>query len=176
MTVHQNVAEPWRVTLVDTGLNTQTGGRVKRVQKYIGNERFMLTYGDGVSDIDLNALLAQHEASGKVVTLTGIQPGGRFGVLDLDESGETVTGFREKAKEDGGWINGGFMVMEPEVFDYLSEDESCILERVPMERLAADGALGIYKHNGFWQCMDTHRDKIWLEDRWASGNTPWRIW
>ena len=115
MTVHQNVAEPWRVTLVDTGLNTQTGGRVKRVQKYIGNERFMLTYGDGVSDIDLNALLAQHEASGKLVTLTGIQPGGRFGVLDLDGSGETVTGFREKAKEDGGWINGGFMAAVKEL-------------------------------------------------------------
>ena len=116
MTVHQNVAEPWRVTLVDTGLNTQTGGRVKRVQKYIGDDPFMLTYGDGVSDIDLQALLAHHKSSGKLATITGIQPGGRFGVLDLDEQGSTITGFREKAKEDGGWINGGFMVMEPEVF------------------------------------------------------------
>ncbi len=176
MTVHQNVAEPWRVTLVDTGLNTQTGGRVKRVQKYIGDEPFMLTYGDGVSDIDLQALLAHHKASGKVVTLTGIQPGGRFGVLDLDEQGSTITGFREKAKEDGGWINGGFMVMEPEVFQYLSRREDCVLERTPLEGLAREGKLGVYKHNGFWQCMDTQRDKYFLEERWASGQAPWKIW
>ena len=174
MTVHQNVAEPWRVTLVDTGLYTQTGARVKRVQRYIGGERFMLTYGDGVSDVDLRALLEQHRTSGKTVTLTGVQPGGRFGVLDLE--GQTVTGFREKAKEDGGWINGGFMVMEPEVFDCLSEEESCILERAPMETLAREGRLGIYKHNGFWQCMDTQRDKIWLEERWKSGRAPWKVW
>ena len=175
MTVHQNVAEPWRVTLVDTGLNTQTGGRVKRVQKYIGNERFMLTYGDGVSDIDLNALLAQHEASGKLVTLTGIQPGGRFGVLDLDGSGETVTGFREKAKEDGGWINGGFMVIEPQIFDYLVDD-SCVLERAPLETLAQEGRLGMYKHTGFWQCMDTQRDRTRLEELWQDGTAQWMIW
>ena len=174
MTVHQNVAEPWRVTLVDTGLNTQTGARVKRVQKYIGDERFMLTYGDGVGDIDLNALLAQHEASGKVVTLTGVQPGGRFGVLDLD--GATVTGFREKAREDGGWINGGFMVMEPEVFGRLQADESCVLERAPMETLAKEGKLGIYKHTGFWQCMDTQRDRIKLEQLWQDGSAPWKRW
>ena len=174
MTVHSNVAEPWRVTLVDTGLNTQTGGRVRRVQKYIGNERFMLTYGDGVSNVDLNKLLAQHSASGKIATLTGIQPGGRFGVLDLD--GETVTGFREKAKEDGGWINGGFMVMEPEVFGYLSAEESCVLERTPLETLARDGKLGIYKHSGFWQCMDTQRDRGVLEQLWSSGSAPWRVW
>ena len=174
MTVHQNVAEPWRVTLVDTGLNTQTGARVKRVQKYIGDNPFMLTYGDGVSDVDLKALLEQHQTSGKTVTLTGVQPGGRFGVLDLE--GQTVTGFREKAKEDGGWINGGFMVMEPELFNYLSEDENCILERRPMETLAQEGCLGIYKHGGFWQCMDTQRDKIWLEERWKNDHAPWRVW
>lgn len=174
MTVHQNVAEPWRVTLVDTGLHTQTGARVKRVRKYIGAERFMLTYGDGVGDIDLRALLAQHAASGKTATLTGIQPGGRFGVLDLD--GQTVTGFREKAKVDGGWINGGFMVMEPEMFDYLSEEEGCILERAPLETLAREGRLGVYKHTGFWQCMDTQRDKVQLEKYWESGNAPWRVW
>ena len=174
MTVHQIVAEPWRVTLVDTGLNTQTGARVKRVQKYIGDEPFMLTYGDGVSDVDLNAMLEQHWTSGKTVTLTGVQPGGRFGVLDLE--GQTVIGFREKAKEDGGWINGGFMAMNPEVFDYLSWEESCILERIPLETLAREGKLGIYKHNGFWQCMDTQRDKIWLEERWKKGNAPWRVW
>ena len=165
MTVHSNVAEPWRVTLVDTGLNTQTGGRVRRVQKYIGNERFMLTYGDGVSNVDLNKLLAQHSASGKIAT---------FGVLDLD--GETVTGFREKAKEDGGWINGGFMVMEPEVFGYLSAEENCVLERTPLETLARDGKLGIYKHSGFWQCMDTQRDRGVLEQLWSSGSAPWRVW
>nr|WP_300128215.1 glucose-1-phosphate cytidylyltransferase [uncultured Butyricicoccus sp.] len=176
MTVHNNVAEPWRVTLVDTGLNTQTGGRIKRVQKYIGNESFMLTYGDGVSDVDLNALIKQHKESDKIVTLTGIQPGGRFGVLDLDEEHNTVIGFREKAKEDGGWINGGFMVMEPNFFDYLSEDESCILERKPLETLSAEGKLGIYKHHGFWQCMDTQRDKHRLETAWENNAAPWKIW
>ena len=174
MTVHQNVAEPWRVTLVDTGMNTQTGGRIKRVQKYIGDEAFMLTYGDGVSDVDLGALLEQHRNSGKTVTLTGIQPGGRFGVLDL--KGHTVTGFREKAKEDGGWINGGFMVVEPEVFNYIGGREDCIFEREPLERLAQEGRLGVYKHTGFWQCMDTQRDKGKLEELWRSGSAPWKSW
>lgn len=176
MAVHSNVAEPWRVTLVDTGLNTQTGARIKRVQKYIRDEPFMMTYGDGVSNVDLNALLVQHKASGKIVTLTGIQPGGRFGVLDLDETGKTVNGFREKAKEDGGWINGGFMVMEPEVFQYLSEEEGCVLERKPLETLAREGELGIYKHSGFWQCMDTQRDRAHLEMLWGSGNAAWKNW
>ena len=174
MTVHANVAEPWKVTLVDTGLNTQTGGRVKRIQRYIGDKSFMLTYGDGVSDVDLNALLEQHRNSGKTVTLTGIQPGGRFGVLDLE--GQTITGFREKAKEDGGWINGGFMVMEPEVFDLLRSEERCVLEREPLEVLAREGRLGIYKHYGFWQCMDTQRDRGRLEALWASGRSPWKVW
>lgn len=176
MTVHENVAEPWRVTLVDTGLNTQTGGRVKRVQKYIGNKPFMLTYGDGVGDVNLNALLEQHKESGKIATLTGIQPGGRFGVLDLDKTGTSVSGFREKAREDGGWVNGGFMVMEPRVFDYLSANEDCVLERAPMETLSRDSQLGVYKHYGFWQCMDTMRDKIILEDLWAKKCAPWKVW
>lgn len=174
MTVHENIAEPWRVTLVDTGLNTQTGARVKRVWKYIGEEPFMLTYGDGVGNVDLGALLKQHRASGKTVTLTGIQPGGRFGVLDLE--GQTVIGFREKAKEAGGWINGGFMVMEPEVFGYLSAEENCVLERMPMETLAREGKLGIYKHGGFWQCMDTQRDRGRLEQLWGNGEAPWKVW
>lgn len=174
MTIHQNVAEPWRVTLVDTGLNTQTGARVRQVQKYTENESFMLTYGDGVSNVDLRALIEQHRASGKTVTITGVQPGGRFGVLDLD--GDTITGFREKAKDDGGWINGGFMVAEPEIFAYLGCHESCILEQEPMTALARDGKLGIYKHMGFWQCMDTQRDKARLEALWQSGNAPWKDW
>lgn len=176
MTVHQNVAEPWRVTLVDTGLNAQTGARIKRVQKYIGDEPFMLTYGDGVGNVDLNLLLAQHRASGKVATLTGIQPGGRFGVLDIAEDEKTIAGFREKAKEDGGWINGGFMVMEPAAFDYLSADDSCVLERIPMETLAREGKLGIYKHDGFWQCMDTQRDHEKLEWMWRDNRAPWKTW
>ena len=174
MTVHQNVAEPWKVTLVDTGLNTQTGARVKRVHDYVGDEPFMLTYGDGVSDVDLAALLHQHKESGNDVTITGVQPGGRFGVMEI--TGQTVTGFREKAREDGGWINGGFMVVEPQIFDILDEDEECILERQPMETLAAEGRLGVYKHTGFWQCMDTQRDKIWLEARWRENTAPWKVW
>lgn len=176
MTVHENIAEPWRVTLVDTGLLTQTGGRVRRVQKYIGQESFLLTYGDGVSNVDLHALLRQHQTSGKTVTLTGIQPAGRFGVLAIDPSGETVTAFREKAQEEGRWINGGFMVMEPQVFDYLSPSEDCVLEREPLETLAREGKLGIYRHTGFWQCMDTQRDRNRLERIWNGGTPPWKIW
>ena len=176
MTVHQNVAEPWRVTLVDTGLGAQTGARIKRVQKYVGDEPFMMTYGDGVSDVDLNALIRQHRDSGKLVTLTGVQPGGRYGVLDLDKTGAAVSGFREKAKEDGGWINGGFMVMEPGVFSYISSREACVFEREPLERLAREGRLGVYKHTGFWQCMDTQRDKGKLEELWHSGSAPWKNW
>ena len=175
MTVHSNVAEPWKVTLVDTGLNTQTGARIKRVQKYIGDEPFMLTYGDGVSNVDLNALLEQHRNSEKIVTLTGIQPGGRFGVLDLDEEKNTIIGFREKAKEDGGWINGGFMVAQPELFDYLSDDELCVLERTPLETLAREGKLGIYKHYVFFQCIVTQIDKALLEQIWSRGNAPWLL-
>ena len=174
MTVHQNVAEPWKVTLVDTGLNTQTGARVKRVHDYVGDEPFMLTYGDGVSDVDLSALLRQHKESDNEVTITGVQPGGRFGVMEI--AGQTVTGFREKAREDGGWINGGFMVVEPKIFDILDVDEDCILERQPMETLAAEGRLGVYKHTGFWQCMDTQRDKIWLEARWRENTAPGKVW
>lgn len=176
MTVHSNVAEPWRVTLVDTGLNTQTGGRIRRIRKYVAEEPFLLTYGDGVSDVDLAALLEQHRRSGLAVTLTAIQPGGRFGVLDLDGDGQRVTGFREKAKEDGGWVNGGFMVMEPEIFDYLGESDGCILEREPLETLAREGKLGVYKHGGFWQCMDTQRDRGLLEKLWNQQSAPWKVW
>ena len=172
-TFHTNASEPWKVTLVDTGRSAQTGGRIKRAAKYIGNETFMLTYGDGLSNVDLNALLKQHKESGLTVTLTGIQPGGRFGVLDINDT--TVTAFKEKAKEDGGWINGGFMVVEPELFGYIDDDKT-ILERAPLQRLSADGKLGVYKHDGFWQCMDTKRDNEALERAWSTGNAKWKVW
>jgi glucose-1-phosphate cytidylyltransferase len=175
ITVHSNVAEPWRVTVVGTGLDTQTGGRIKRIRRFVEGERFLMTYGDGVSDIDLNKLIATHERSGKTVTLSAVQPGGRFGVLDINDRDGTITGFHEKAKEDGGWINAGFMVMEPNVFDYLDGDTT-ILEREPLQRLSADGKLGVYKHDGFWQCMDTQRDKGALETLWATGEAPWKVW
>jgi glucose-1-phosphate cytidylyltransferase len=173
--VHNNIAEPWKVTVVDTGLNTQTGGRIKRIQKYTGDEAFLMTYGDGVSNIKLSELIKKHKNSGKTVTLSAIQPGGRFGVLDIDSSDETIVGFREKAQEDGGWINAGFMVMEPEVFSYLDHDMT-ILEREPLERLSAEGKLGVYKHYGFWQCMDTQRDRDLLENLWSQKKALWKVW
>lgn len=175
MTVHNNVAEPWRVTVVDTGLETQTGGRIKRIQKYIGNETFLMTYGDGVSNIDLNVLVSKHHASGKVVTLSAIQPGGRYGVLTIGDNDDSVIGFREKAREDGGWVNAGFMVMEPEIFDYIDHDNT-VLEREPLEKLSLDGKLGVYKHHDFWQCMDTTRDKVLLENLWEKNKALWKIW
>lgn len=175
MTIHSNVAEPWRVTVVDTGLNTQTGGRIKRIQKYVGDEAFMMTYGDGVSNIDLHSLLKNHKATGNIVTLSAIQPGGRFGVLDIDDSEEKVTGFREKATEDGGWINAGFMVMESGIFNFLEDDET-VLERAPLEQISREGGLGVYKHYDFWQCMDTQRDKALLEDLLQKNQAPWMIW
>jgi glucose-1-phosphate cytidylyltransferase len=175
MTVHANVAEPWKVTVVDTGLNSQTGGRIKRIKQYVGNERFLLTYGDGVSDIDLKELVKTHELSGKTVTLSAIQPGGRFGVLEINDRDGTIVGFQEKAREDGAWINAGFMVLEPEVFNYIDSDDT-IFERNPLERLSADGKLGVYQHHGFWSCMDTARDKGALEDAWLDGAAKWKVW
>lgn len=176
MTIHSNEAEPWKVTLADTGLNSQTGARIKKIQKYVGDERFMLTYGDGVSDVDLHALIKQHEESGLKATLTGIQPGGRFGVIDIDETGKIINGFREKSQEDGGWINAGFMVLEPDVFSYVTEDEDCVFEREPLENLVKEKQLGVYQHNGFWKCMDTQRDKNVLENLWHENKAPWKIW
>jgi glucose-1-phosphate cytidylyltransferase len=174
-TVHSNVAEPWRVTLVDTGLPTMTGGRIKRVAKYIGDEPFMLTYGDGVSDINIISLLSRHKEIGSLATITAIQPGGRFGVLDLDEGRNRVVGFREKSTEDSTWINGGFMVLDPKVIDYIDGDAT-FFEREPLERLSAEGQLGVYKHTGFWQCMDTQRDRGLLEHLWETGKAPWKVW
>jgi glucose-1-phosphate cytidylyltransferase len=174
MTIHNNVSEPWKVTLVDTGLNTSTGGRIKRVQKYIGNETFMLTYGDGVSDVNINSLLDWHNSHDKMITMTAIQPGGRFGVLDIDEK-NSIKKFTEKAREDGGWINGGFMVIKPEIFNYI-EDDNTVFETGPLKKVAEEGALIAYKHHGFWQCMDTQRDKALLESMWTSDNALWKVW
>jgi glucose-1-phosphate cytidylyltransferase len=174
MTVHSNVAEPWVVTLIDTGLGTQTGGRIKRVRDYVSGA-FMLTYGDGVGDVDLAALLEQHRAAGDIVTLTTVQPGGRYGVLDLDQDKNKVVGFREKAKDDCNWINAGFMVLEPEVFKYIDGDATQF-EREPLDQLSYDGKLGAYRHYGFWQCMDTQRDREALTRRLANNDAPWKTW
>lgn len=174
MQVHSNCAEPWRVTLVDTGLNTMTGGRVKRIQPYIGDEPFFLTYGDGVADIDLQKLLSFHQSHGKIATITAVDLAQRFGVLDISDDGQ-ISAFREKNDADGNAINGGFMVMQPRIFDYIDGDDT-VFEKAPLERLAADGQLMAYKHTGFWKCMDTQRDKQQLEELWASGKAPWRIW
>jgi glucose-1-phosphate cytidylyltransferase len=172
--VHDNHAEPWKVTLVNTGLNTLTGGRVKRIQKYTGNEPFMLTYGDGVSNVDIAKLVEYHKAHAKLATVTSVQPAGRFGALDLNENND-VLGFREKPKGDCNWINGGFFVLQPEVFDYI-EGDSTIFERDPLENLAKDNQLVAYKHEGFWQPMDTMRDKESLESLWQKNKAPWKIW
>lgn len=174
MIIHNNMSEPWKVTLVDTGLNTMTGGRIKKIGKYLNGERFMLTYGDGVSNVNLNKLLEYHESHGRKVTLTAIQPGGRYGKLDISSNG-IIKGFEEKAIEDGGWVNGGFMVLENEVLSYI-EGDSTIFEREPLETLVEENQLAAYKHEGFWQCMDTLRDKEKLEGLWNSGDAPWKIW
>lgn len=174
MIVHNNFTEPWRVTLIDTGLKTMTGGRIKRVAPYLNGERFMLTYGDGVSDVDLNELINYHEENKCKATLTAIQPGGRYGKLDIYENGY-INRFEEKSIDDGGWVNGGFMVLENEVLDYI-EGDSTIFERAPLETLAEKKQLVAYKHTGFWQCMDTLRDKEYLEKLWNEEKAPWKVW
>ena len=171
---HQSKAEPWKVTLVDTGKESMTGGRIKRIQKYVGNETFLLTYGDGVGNVDIAALVDEHRRNQKLVTVTAVQPSGRFGALNLSENNQ-VNSFLEKPKGDGSWINGGFFVCQPEVFQYLDAD-STIWEREPMERIAADGQLQAFKHVGFWKPMDTLRDKQELEQAWESGTAPWKTW
>lgn len=170
---HHNSCEPWKVTLVDTGLETMTGGRLKRIEKYLDNEDFCFTYGDGVSDVNIRRVIEFHKESKTLATMTAVQPPGRYGVLELDNY--TVTRFKEKPKGNGGWINGGFFVLSPKVMDYIDGDAS-IWERKPLERLAADGELKAFKHEGFWQAMDTLRDKVKLEELWSSGNAPWKIW
>ena len=174
MTVHHTASEPWRVTVVDTGLNTMTGGRVKRVRDYGGGEPFMLTYGDGVSDINIRELADFHRAHGKLITMSAYNAGQRFGVLDIDESGR-VNEFREKTQGDGNLINIGFMVCQPEFIDLIDGDDT-VLEKTPLETAAKLGQLMAYKHTGFWQCMDTVREKELLEKLWASGSAPWKVW
>ena len=169
-----NFSEPWKISLIDTGDNTMTGGRVKRIQNYIGDERFMLTYGDGVADINILDLLEFHTRKSKWGTLTAIRPPGRFGALQI-ERGDEVSSFLEKPKGDGGYVNGGFFVFEPELFDFL-KDDSTILEREPLESLAGNNQLSAFKHEGFWHAMDTLRDKNHLEELWAAGKSAWKVW
>ena len=172
MQVHKKHAEPWKVTIVDTGESTMTGGRLKRVRPYLGDETFCFTYGDGVSDIDIQDSLRLHKESGRLATVTAIQPPGRFGALEIE--GQIVTGFVEKPEGDGGWINGGFFVLEPKVIDYI-EGDGTFWEREPLQNLAKDNQLNAYQHRGFWQPMDTLRDKMLLEELWAQGNAPWKL-
>ena len=177
-TLHSPHPENWRVTLVNTGLSTMTGGRIQRIRDYVANEPFFMTYGDGVADIDLNGLLKFHQSHGKLATVTAVQPGGRFGSLDIAPDAG-VRGFEEKKEKDGNWINGGFFVLDPKVFDYLDQGsgaDDCIFERSPMERLSADGELVAYQHLGFWQCMDTLRDKLLLDQLWKDGAARWKVW
>ena len=175
MEVHYNHAEPWKVTLIDTGLETMTGGRIKKIQKYINNETFMLTYGDGLCDVDIKKLVEFHKSHNKIATMTAVNIGQRFGVLDIN-SKDIIQSFREKKNSDGSWINGGYMVLDPEVFDYIDERDNVVFEQEPLENLSKNRQLVAHKHNGFWQCMDTQRDKIKLEKIWKTGNAPWKIW
>jgi len=172
--VHDSQAEPWKITLVDTGNESMTGGRIKRIQPHVGNEPFMLTYGDGVSDVNIGKLVEFHKSHGKICTVTSVQPSGRFGALNLDEN-QSVKSFLEKPKGDGAWINGGFFVCQPEVFNYIQGD-STIFEKEPMEKIAADGEMKAFNHSGFWKPMDTLRDKHELEEDWATNQAKWKIW
>jgi len=174
-THHNNHAEPWKVTLVDTGLDTMAGGRIKKVKKYIGNEPFMLTYGDGVGDVNIPELIKYHQSHGKAITMTSVQPEGRYGSLVVNEN-EQVTSFQEKPKGDGAWINAGYFVCQPEVLDYIPDGDQIIFEREPLEGLASAGELFTYKHEGFWKPMDTQRDKFHLEDLIEKNKAPWINW
>ena len=172
--VHDKRAENWKVTVVDTGLHTMTGGRIKRIRKYVDNETFFLTYGDAVSDVNIEELLEFHQSHGKILTLTAVSLARQKGVLDIDEN-DTVVAFREKDDEDGSLINGGFMVCEPKIFSYLENDQT-VFEQLPMKNLAKDGEMKSYYHDGFWQCMDTKREKDRLEQLWETGKAPWKVW
>jgi len=174
--IHRTQTEPWKVTMLYTGENTMTGSRIKKAQDYIGHEKFMLTYGDGVSDVNIVELIKHHNSSGKYLTLTAVKPSGKFGALDIAEDG-SIYNFREKSQGDSNWINGGFMVCEPEVFDYIDPNSNNIIfENEPLENLARDGQLNSYKHNGFWYPMDTLKGKNELTDMWMNGTAPWAVW
>ena len=175
MEIHNIAAEPWKVTLLDTGKDTMTGGRIKRAAKFIGQEPFMLTYGDGVSDVPLNKLLKFHQAHGKYITMTSVQPEGRFGSLEAGADGR-VSAFVEKPKGDNAWINAGFFVLDPAIFEYITRGDATIWEKEPLERLAGDGQLVAYKHAGFWKCMDTPRERAELDNLWNSRKPPWKVW
>jgi len=175
MEVHNNSSEPWKVTLLDTGLNSMTGGRIKRAQKFVGDEPFMLTYGDGVADINIEELVKFHKSHGKAMTMTSAQPDGRFGALDIDENNRVVE-FKEKPKGDGSWINAGYFVCEPKVFDYILEGDNTVFEQEPLKNLAKDGEIMTFKHEGFWMPMDTLRDKMKLNEMCEKGNAPWMVW
>ncbi len=175
MEIHNNSSEPWKVTLLDTGLHTMTGGRIKRAQKFIGNEPFMLTYGDGVSNVDIKKLVAFHKTHAKALTMTSVQPEGRFGALEIEKDGQ-VSSFKEKPKGDGNWINGGFFVCDPKVFDYITEGDSTIFEQDPLMNLAKDDEIYAYKHTAFWKPMDTLRDKITLNEMYITNKAPWVVW
>lgn len=173
ITIHDKKTEPWKVTVVDTGLKTMTGGRIKRIQKYIGEETFFMTYGDGVCDVDIGRLLAYHRSTGKIATLTAVKTEQRFGVLEIENG--SVRAFREKSKADGEPINAGYMVLEPEIFSYLDGDDT-VFEREPLEKLARKNQLSSFMHTGFWQCMDTKKEHDLLEQLWQTGEAPWKVW
>ena len=175
MQIHKNGTDPWQVTLVDTGQNSMTGGRIKRVASHIGNERFCMTYGDGVANINIDHLIEFHVSQGRLATLTAVQPPGRFGAFSLESGEDYIETFKEKPQGDGAWVNGGFFVLEPEVLDYIQDDET-VWEKEPMEKLAQNGQLSAYRHKGFWQPMDTLRDKMMLEKLYLNGQAPWMIW
>ena len=174
MIIHNNSSENWKVSVIDTGLHTMTGGRIRRIRDYIGDEAFMLTYGDGLCNVDLHELLKFHQSHGKTATITTVNISEMKGVLEVNEDGQ-ITSFREKEDQDASLINGGFMVFEPKLFDYLKDDQT-VLEKDPLSRLSAEGQLMGYNHRGFWQCMDTQREKKKLEELWSSGHAPWKIW
>lgn len=175
MDVHNNGSEPWHITLLDTGETTMTGGRIKRARAYVGNETFMLTYGDGLTNINMDAQLAFHRNHGKAITMASVQPDGRFGTFESKEGG-AVTSFLEKPKGDGSWINGGFFICEPRVFDFIPDGDATVFEQQPLQSLAAVGEIFSYEHQDFWKCMDTLRDKKELNELWDSGKAPWKVW
>jgi glucose-1-phosphate cytidylyltransferase len=175
MEVHNNSSEPWKVTLLDTGLNTMTGGRIKKAQEFIGDEPFMLTYGDGVANVDINKLVKFHKSHGKAMTMTSAQPDGRFGALNID-SNNKVNEFKEKPKGDGSWINAGYFICQPEVLNYIDNGDDVVFEQEPLKNLAKKGEIYTYKHNGFWMPMDTLRDKMKLNELWDKNKAPWKVW